>query len=533
MADYYSILKKTLSGLPRNTVENRSVVYGKARQAIDRQLRALEPTPPEDAIARQMKLLEHAIETVEAEFAGQAGQAAPAASPPAVQAAPSRAPAPASPAPAAPRPRAPVQTQQGGQPIQPARQAAPAPSAPRQATPTPSAPTQSAPRQAAAPGQAPAVARGAGNGTPAYDAMLDELDEYDRAPQGRQRVSALGREKPRGGWFVSLVVTLVVLAILAAGGYALWRNKEPLLAALGLEDLMMPGSASDKPDTGNNGEESSTVAPDGQGDDGKEDVRLNQSGETVPGQAGEEALSRPVRDAGQPSTAPAESTAQPQEPPAAEQPVQVNPVGQDGAQGQQESAAASEQGQSGALPPPAIAQKAYLYEEGGAGAGATRDNAAIVWSLDEQSPGDGMPPEAVIQGQFDVPGRGLVMQITIRRNVDEALPASHIIELRFDTPADFSGGEIDNVARFVMKSSEQARGEGLIAVPAKIDTGYFLIALNNLAQAQETNRKLLTASSWIDIPVGYTSGRRALVTLEKGAIGDKVFKDAFADWDTR
>ena len=296
---------------------------------------------------------------------------------------------------------------------------------------------------------------------------------------------------------------------------------------------MMPGSASDKPDTGNNGEESSTVAPDGQGDDGKEDVRLNQSGETVPGQAGEEALSRPVRDAGQPSTAPAESTAQPQEPPAAEQPVQVNPVGQDGAQGQQESAAASEQGQSGALPPPAIAQKAYLYEEGGAGAGATRDNAAIVWSLDEQSPGDGMPPEAVIQGQFDVPGRGLVMQITIRRNVDEALPASHIIELRFDTPADFSGGEIDNVARFVMKSSEQARGEGLIAVPAKIDTGYFLIALNNLAQAQETNRKLLTASSWIDIPVGYTSGRRALVTLEKGAIGDKVFKDAFADWDTR
>ena len=84
-----------------------------------------------------------------------------------------------------------------------------------------------------------------------------------------------------------------------------------------------------------------------------------------------------------------------------------------------------------------------------------------------------------------------------------------------------------------MKSNEQARGEGLVAVPAKIDTGYFLIALNNLEQAEETNRKLLLDSEWIDIPLGYTSGRRALVTLEKGAIGDKVFNDAFADWDKR
>jgi hypothetical protein len=70
-------------------------------------------------------------------------------------------------------------------------------------------------------------------------------------------------------------------------------------------------------------------------------------------------------------------------------------------------------------------------------------------------------------------------------------------------------------------------------VPVKIDTGYFLIALNNLETATATNKRLLIDSSWIDIPLGYTTGRRALVTLEKGAIGDKVFRDAFADWDKR
>jgi hypothetical protein len=391
--------------------------------------------------------------------------------------------------------------------------------------------------------------------------MLDELDDYDRSSQGRQRVSALGQEKRRGGWFVTLVVSLVVLAILAAGGYAMWRNKDALLATLGLADMMAPKQASDATAEMGTGEEPATSPG---AIDGKEDVRLNQNGETVAGQPSEEVPAKPIRDAGKTAPAPAEpatgepvagepaagapipgtneSAPQAPETPASEQPAQVNPVGQNGEGGTTGEGTGVQQGTTGdeapatsgqAESPPAIAQKAYLYEEGGAGAGATRDNAAIVWSLEEQSPGDGLPPEAVIHGQFDVPGRGLVMNLTIRRNVDEALPASHIIELRFDTPADFSGGEIDNVARFVMKSSEQARGEGLIAVPAKIDAGYFLIALNNLAQAQETNRKLLTESTWIDIPIGYTSGRRALVTLEKGAIGEKVFKEAFADWDKR
>jgi len=158
---------------------------------------------------------------------------------------------------------------------------------------------------------------------------------------------------------------------------------------------------------------------------------------------------------------------------------------------------------------------------------ASRSDAAIVWELAQQSPSPGEPAEAVVLGRLDIPDKSLSMTITLKRNTDEGLPASHIIELNFE------GGEIDNVARFVMKSSEQARGEGLVAVPAKIDTGYFLIALNNLPQAVETNTKLLLESDWIDIPLGYTTGRRALVTLEKGAVGDKVFREAFEDWKNR
>ncbi|MCF6303534.1 MAG: hypothetical protein L3J13_10140, partial [Devosiaceae bacterium] len=179
---------------------------------------------------------------------------------------------------------------------------------------------------------------------------------------------------------------------------------------------------------------------------------------------------------------------------------------------------------------PLVAQKAFLYEEGNSGTNASRDNAAIIWSLGEEA-GEGGVVETVIKGKLDVPGRDLSMSLVIKQNRDDSLPASHIIELAFNTPNDFSGGNISSVTRFVMKSSEQARGEGLVAVPAKISDGNFLIALNNLEQALATNRKLLLESSWIDVLIGYSTGRRALVTLEKGALGNKVFRDAFDVWE--
>ena len=144
-----------------------------------------------------------------------------------------------------------------------------------------------------------------------------------------------------------------------------------------------------------------------------------------------------------------------------------------------------------------------------------------------------MPPEPVIRGVVDVPSRGFQLTLSIKRNLDDALSASHIIELLFSVPGDFSGGNVDKVSRFVMKASEEARGESLVGVPVRIDAGYFLLALNNLEQAVRTNVGLLENGAWIDIPVSFLTGRRGLMALEKGVSGDKVFRDALADWKNR
>ena len=69
MADYYSIVNKTISGLAKNTPEVRQAVYAKARTAIENQLRRMSPPPGEEAISAQLKLLEEAIAVIDSEHA--------------------------------------------------------------------------------------------------------------------------------------------------------------------------------------------------------------------------------------------------------------------------------------------------------------------------------------------------------------------------------------------------------------------------------------------------------------------------------
>ncbi|MEM9678238.1 MAG: hypothetical protein AAF890_09290, partial [Pseudomonadota bacterium] len=174
---------------------------------------------------------------------------------------------------------------------------------------------------------------------------------------------------------------------------------------------------------------------------------------------------------------------------------------------------------------PVVAQKAFLYEEAGAGGGNTADIGRVVWSVVQEAPVSGQPAEPAIRARVEVPERGLVLIMTLKRNADPALPASHLIDLVFAVPDTFPGGNINEINRFVMKETEQSRGDQLVAVPARIADGIFLIALNNLDQAKEANENLLKSRGWIDIPVQYRTGRRALVTIEKGVPGDAVFEE--------
>ncbi|WP_173933600.1 hypothetical protein [Chelativorans sp. Marseille-P2723] len=175
-------------------------------------------------------------------------------------------------------------------------------------------------------------------------------------------------------------------------------------------------------------------------------------------------------------------------------------------------------------------QKAIFYEERTSIADASADGGTVAWSIVQESPGNNLPPEPAIRADASIPQKGIQLKMTIRRNADESLPASHIIELIFLTPEQFAGGSINGVLRVAMKQSEEDTGSPLLGFPAKIADGFFLVALSDNRADLETNSTLLRRQSWIDIPIIYASGRRALMTLEKGTAGDRAFREALEAW---
>ncbi|MEF2072806.1 hypothetical protein [Consotaella aegiceratis] len=177
-----------------------------------------------------------------------------------------------------------------------------------------------------------------------------------------------------------------------------------------------------------------------------------------------------------------------------------------------------------------VAQQVMFYEERSESAPATQHSGQVVWSLVQEASDDGGKTEPAIRAVADVPEENIKMTMMIRRNTDVTLPASHVIELTFDVPSDFAGGQIANVQRLALKPTEQSRGEPLVGVAGKISDGFFIIALNDLDEAIETNLQLLKNQEWIDIPLAYSNGRRALISVEKGIPGDRVFSQALDAW---
>ncbi len=174
--------------------------------------------------------------------------------------------------------------------------------------------------------------------------------------------------------------------------------------------------------------------------------------------------------------------------------------------------------------------KMFLYEERLGQASPTALEGTVTWSVknDDQDGHKGK----MIQGDISVPGRKMSAIFALRKNNDPTLPASHIIELTFSLPKEFEGRGIESVLRISMKDKEQEQGDALVAVPAKITDYFHMVALNAFADAVKNNLNLLKTRDWIDIPVTYSNGRRALLTLQKGPEGQKVFDEVISSWET-
>ena len=379
----------------------------------------------------------------------------------------------------------------------------------------------------------------------------DELADLMPPPSKPYRVTPV-RKRNYGGMLLALVGLLVI----AGGGYALWMNRDSLSSMV--DGLMQSNVASNvssnqsqpaqnpasttpapatssaqtqspAPASNNTAASAAPATTDAGAATGKFTQRLMPDGKEVdegPGTTG-----------GLAQNAEGQSVAQLNAPPANPGPGAPASGNNAGDAATAPAAGAAPATPSAPAPnatpsdtPVVAGEKMFLYEERIGQTAPTAIDGTVAWSLQREPGANGAPPEPVVQGRITIPGRGLTALMTFKRNSDPSLPASHLIEIVFAVPPDFEGGAIDSVQRIAMKQTEQDRGNALIAVPAKITDDFHMIALNDFPDARNTNLELLRTRNWIDIPLAYRNGRRALLTLQKGPEGERAFNEAIREW---
>jgi hypothetical protein len=518
MADFVAVLRKTIGALGDNTPEMREKVYDKARTTIDAKLAAINPAPPQAVIDRQKKALEDAIAVVRADYAEAEAEEddgledAFAALESVATTPPSPPVAPPSVAPKPDLTNSAGQTEEANSPA-----------------PIPVRAADETPRQASS--------------SRAFDPARDDFE-----PEERQEASAAGamvadrreRREPARKTGTNrrfgLIAALVALLVVAGGGYALWMNRGDLSAPVALDTTPPASETAADGATEPSGEVAETEPPAEEPAAQEEEVAAlpppaEEGAEQAAPTDAEKFTQRLMPDGTEVDEGPAggersvgegtsvAAVAQPGEPLTDAQP------------GGEEAAEAGQEGADPTTPGVAVGQRAIFYEERTSAAQGSAEMGSIVWSTVQESPGGDLPPEPAIRAEATIPGKDVQLRMTIRRNGDDTLPASHIIEMIFLTPDGFSGGAISNVSRISFKETEQAAGNPLIGIPAKIADGFFLIALGDAPAEIEANMTLLRRQSWVDIPIVYQSGRRALLSMEKGIPGDRVFQEVMQAWD--
>ncbi|CAN5260466.1 hypothetical protein BH10PSE8_BH10PSE8_04850 [soil metagenome] len=179
----------------------------------------------------------------------------------------------------------------------------------------------------------------------------------------------------------------------------------------------------------------------------------------------------------------------------------------------------------------AVAQRAILYTEDPNAPQAPRSvNGRVFWRLDSENVGQGRPVETIVRATIDITEIGLSLDFTIRRNTDSAFPASHIIGMRFTSTGDPATDAVREVGVPQFKTEESERGAPLSAINSALGENLFVAALSNVPVEVERNVDLILNRSWIDVPVRFASGKRGILTFEKGVSGSQTLADAFGRW---
>ena len=327
---------------------------------------------------------------------------------------------------------------------------------------------------------------------------------------GRPAAPGLAKPRTRSSWpWIALAAALLIIVAASAGLAVLWKEKP--------QDLAIKDNSE---------------AP------AKQAANANQNKivERVPsaGSAASPAAPDAPAPAGAAPAAPTPSAPPPQAPaanPGGETPIPTvtvptvpvhpNETAQAGAQtaAAQPTAAA-----------PAIARAALLMETPGDPQKPKVIVGTATWSLVPAAAGPAQAAGPTVQVDIDIPDAKMRTTVTIRKNTDASLPATHTIDLRFNFAdgADIKG--FKDMALPQMRRDDTPTGDALSGVRVKINDDYFLVGLTRSDADTTHNLELLGARNWLDFPLLFNDDHIAKLTFEKGATGQSVLAQAIEAW---
>ncbi len=170
-------------------------------------------------------------------------------------------------------------------------------------------------------------------------------------------------------------------------------------------------------------------------------------------------------------------------------------------------------------------QSLLLEASDQANAGAVPFSGTVEWTRGVDELG-----QPTLQATANIPARNMSVSLLIRKNSDPSLPASHLIEIDFKVSDSFIGGGIARIAGILMKNEELVQGVPLVGASARVVGNNFLFALSAARQDVTSNEELLRSRKWMDLAIIYSTGKQAILTLEKDDKASALFDEVMAVW---
>ena len=152
---------------------------------------------------------------------------------------------------------------------------------------------------------------------------------------------------------------------------------------------------------------------------------------------------------------------------------------------------------------------------------------STVWTLIPAA--SGQPATVAVEAEADIPDLKMHATMTLRKNTDPTLQATHTIDLKFSFTEGAPIAGFKDVGLPQMRKEDSTAAEALASVKVKISDVYFLIALAK-GDSGTRNLDLMQTRAWFDFPLLLNDDRIAKIVFQKSPEAEAMLDKAFDAW---